>query len=1139
MKKLLSLLLLSITISTVSCENSIFLRFSSLNEKIKKIKYENLTKNISFEIEYNKTLKLDLLSNTDYINEDLTNLKIFPNPILTYSNIQIDLLESQNIQLEIFSSHGFKIITTKIFLQKGQHRFKLSGLPKGLYFIVITCKSKSYFQKIISESNTTDILSICYSDFEILDSLKRTFSKPDWNLNADTINTDYSFNDLLRLTAYSENNNIDTIYASPNENQMYSFDFYRFLPVVITDSIFSVGSNFANAAGDVIIDRGSLITERGVCWSTKENPTILDNRTFNGIGAGKFYSSIKNLTPNTQYYTRAYCKNSLGTTYGDEISFVTDSELQDTLNFEKSSNVLFYSGKFDFTQNIWEDLSLQKNNALLVRSNCGTGHEKTELLFSEMLEGNLDDWSINYKGSAKVKLLTNKIVFTKAGTIYDINIINRNNGKRFLYPCSEGILTVFDCSGNSNHISVVGCNLADWSANQQDDFHYNLKNGGGLVLNNDIISNPSFNGDYKNGLAPNWIDYNTVSKSEEQNKVIHNKAQRFKANYEGGIRTTINPNKVKTGCFLKISAWVYVITGKAKANIYGYKSTSQSFLETQSLKTGEWERIEFKTTVCNTPSYDILASVLAANDSSEIIVGEVNIIIESNEIIVPAMENNRLDALNRPLDVSPQTISKVETSIKFPEDNDLINADTKNYLFNVDGRSNHIKLREIPFAYEKMVYKTIFCNINNNKLIIFNSPLVNGVQLNSFFKKWGESSIRVFKNQSEMSTNYLENISVRDVNRNFRVGVINWNRQIVVSSDNGNSWGIPIYYDSQLGVHQIFITSKGSVIIFYKGSIIKRLPLGASQFDEIHPLDEKGNIIKLHEPINSNYPGEYFKPYHKILDIYDSIDDSNLLVWGNWGNNLGAKGASPTGIFYSSDDCKTIKRFYHFGQNSKYTDTGGDVGKNGKLLGNPFNPTITRHVHEVSYNKYNNKIYITCGDDDDRPELHIFETSFNKQNQTWAPLIDLISDNARSQLHRAIGIGFDEDGFMYFGSDGDPLIIKRIGNNYNSQGVYKVHIKEINNISKYILLHDANQIVTNFYMSDNYILFSKYGDFGSVYLSRDKGRSWEIIDISEFSTNWYPFDKFLNPSNSIELIKQDSFNNFFLKTATGTYLNIN
>lgn len=99
------------------------------------------------------------------------------------------------------------------------------------------------------------------------------------------------------------------------------------LPVISsTTSAYSITQSSATSGGIITSDGGANITSRGVCWSnTTSNPSIVNNKTIDGIGTGTFTSYVTGLTPSTTYYLRAYATNSKGTVYGDVKIFTTQS----------------------------------------------------------------------------------------------------------------------------------------------------------------------------------------------------------------------------------------------------------------------------------------------------------------------------------------------------------------------------------------------------------------------------------------------------------------------------------------------------------------------------------------------------------------------------------------------------------------------------------------------------------------------------------------------------------------------------------------------------------------------------------------------------------------------------------------------
>ena len=97
-------------------------------------------------------------------------------------------------------------------------------------------------------------------------------------------------------------------------------------PRVTTSEISTITQTDAIGGGNITDEGSSTVIARGLCWSISPNPTIADNKTSDGSGAGSFISDITGLIGNETYYARAYATNSEGTGYGMVISFTSFGE---------------------------------------------------------------------------------------------------------------------------------------------------------------------------------------------------------------------------------------------------------------------------------------------------------------------------------------------------------------------------------------------------------------------------------------------------------------------------------------------------------------------------------------------------------------------------------------------------------------------------------------------------------------------------------------------------------------------------------------------------------------------------------------------------------------------------------------------
>jgi len=120
------------------------------------------------------------------------------------------------------------------------------------------------------------------------------------------------------------------------------------VPVVTTTAVSNITATSGTSGGNITTEGSSTVLTRGVCWSTGTTPSISDNITTDGAGAGNYASMISNLFGGTTYFVRAYATNGSGTGYGMAMSFKTSGQppnppsatIQNATNIQTTSATL-------------------------------------------------------------------------------------------------------------------------------------------------------------------------------------------------------------------------------------------------------------------------------------------------------------------------------------------------------------------------------------------------------------------------------------------------------------------------------------------------------------------------------------------------------------------------------------------------------------------------------------------------------------------------------------------------------------------------------------------------------------------------------------------------------------------------------
>jgi uncharacterized protein (TIGR02145 family) len=127
-----------------------------------------------------------------------------------------------------------------------------------------------------------------------------------------------NLNTKYYVRAYATNE-IGTFYGAE-----LSFTTMNGIAILSTVTPSAITTTSSTSGGSINSDGGTPITAKGIVWSISTNPTIvLSTKTIDGLGINYFTSDITGLKASTKYYVRAYATNSVGTSYGSEVSFTT------------------------------------------------------------------------------------------------------------------------------------------------------------------------------------------------------------------------------------------------------------------------------------------------------------------------------------------------------------------------------------------------------------------------------------------------------------------------------------------------------------------------------------------------------------------------------------------------------------------------------------------------------------------------------------------------------------------------------------------------------------------------------------------------------------------------------------------------
>lgn len=174
-------------------------------------------------------------------------------------------------------------------------------------------------------------------------------------------------------------------------------------PTVTTQAVTNISSTTATGNGNVTDDGNATITERGVAWNTTGTPTTADDTATVAGTTGMYAPSMTGLAGGTLYYVRAYAINSVGTSYGSEVTFTTGGFTNPTNAYSSNNSyATVASTTGDITVQLSGDAGANYSSTLTKTYTSSEGSQTygsgaTELWGLTWLGDNVDDTSFRVK----------------------------------------------------------------------------------------------------------------------------------------------------------------------------------------------------------------------------------------------------------------------------------------------------------------------------------------------------------------------------------------------------------------------------------------------------------------------------------------------------------------------------------------------------------------------------------------------------------------------------------------------------------------------------------------------------------------------------------------------------------------------
>ncbi|MDD4149668.1 MAG: FISUMP domain-containing protein, partial [Bacteroidales bacterium] len=138
---------------------------SGFSDIVDSVEIYNFTQGTSLTVDGTDIVDFEVLDpsfiGSNYSSSD-NDIKVFPNPMENGCQLEFRQYSEGLCQIFIVDIAGRIILSENKYLIQGIHKFRISELTTGIYFIGVNTPDKNYATKIISNSNTHKLGSITY-----------------------------------------------------------------------------------------------------------------------------------------------------------------------------------------------------------------------------------------------------------------------------------------------------------------------------------------------------------------------------------------------------------------------------------------------------------------------------------------------------------------------------------------------------------------------------------------------------------------------------------------------------------------------------------------------------------------------------------------------------------------------------------------------------------------------------------------------------------------------------------------------------------------------------------------------------------------------------------------------------------------